>query len=214
MAGRSLAPPDRLPPRIQRRRAYLASDSSPRIDPTRDPTPDPSPTPHDLPSRPPHRPARSFRPRGPSPPNPGAEAGRSADLRSTVHEALSSPRGSVRGPRDVDRLCGSWCASGDAATSGVAPEPTLGGGALRWQGQIARATRGRDLHLNVPFPRKPPDLLMAESPPTGGLSALTATAAVPYGGSGQNVVQRRREPLARLLERALDVQARRAGLGP
>ena len=50
-------------------------------------------------------------------------------------------------------------------------------GALRWQGQIARAMRGRDLHLNVPFPRKPPDLLMAESPPTGGLSALTGTAA-------------------------------------
>jgi hypothetical protein len=44
--------------------------------------------------------------------------------------------------------------------------------ALPWQGQIARATRGRDLHLNVPFPRKQPDLLMAESPPTGGLSAL------------------------------------------
>jgi len=46
-------------------------------------------------------------------------------------------------------------------------------GALRLEGQIARATRGRDLHLNVPFPREPPDLLMAESPPTGGLSALT-----------------------------------------
>jgi hypothetical protein len=46
-------------------------------------------------------------------------------------------------------------------------------GALRWHGQIAKATRGRDLHLNVPLPRKPPDLLMAESPPTGGLSALT-----------------------------------------
>jgi hypothetical protein len=48
--------------------------------------------------------------------------------------------------------------------------------ALRWQGQIARATRGRDLHLNVPFPRKPPDLLMAESPPTGGLSAFNQPA--------------------------------------
>ena len=34
------------------------------------------------------------------------------------------------------------------------------------------------------------------------------------GGSGQDVVQRRREPLARLLELALDVQACRAGLGP
>ena len=151
-------------------------------------------------------------------------------------------------------------------------------GALGWQGQIARATRGRDLHLNVPFPRKPPDLLMAESPPTGGLSALTgprpplccaspaltrrpaqldtprkrlepcqstlevrcggisggrparcpsispsspsitdstnAKAAPDGGGSGQDVVQRRREPLAGLLELALDVQACRAGLGP
>jgi len=37
------------------------------------------------------------------------------------------------------------------------------------------ATRGRDLLLNVPFPRKPPDLLMAESPPPGGLSALNGT---------------------------------------
>ena len=153
-------------------------------------------------------------------------------------------------------------------------------GALGWQGQIARATRGRDLHLNVPFPRKPPDLLMAESPPTGGLSALTgprpppllrgaspaltrrppssillgsdsnpcqstlevrsgrisagppapcgasvrrarpsrtrriANAAPDGGGSGQDVVQRRGEPLAGLLELALDVQACRAGLGP
>jgi hypothetical protein len=141
-------------------------------------------------------------------------------------------------------------------------------GALRWESQIARATRGRDLHLNVPFPRKPPDLLMAESPPTGGLSALAApqpplfvarrlanprtpvrlaryaseaTRTLPIdargavrdasledgprlaehqsvepvhqglderesgAGSGQDVVQRRREPLARLLELALDV---------
>ena len=52
-------------------------------------------------------------------------------------------------------------------------------GALRWQGQIARATRGRDLHLNVPFPREPPDLLMAESPPTGGLSAFNGPAVDP-----------------------------------
>jgi hypothetical protein len=37
------------------------------------------------------------------------------------------------------------------------------------------ATRGRDFLLNVPFPRKQPDLLMAESPSTGGLSALTDT---------------------------------------
>jgi len=52
-------------------------------------------------------------------------------------------------------------------------------GALRWQGQTARATRGRDLQLNVPFPRKPPDLLMAESPPTGGLSAFNRPAGDP-----------------------------------
>src|SRR5260370_25262948 len=52
-------------------------------------------------------------------------------------------------------------------------------GALPWHGQIARATRGRDLHLNVPFPRKQPDLLMAESPPMGGLSAFNRPAADP-----------------------------------
>ncbi len=51
--------------------------------------------------------------------------------------------------------------------------------ALPWHGQIARATRGRDLHLNVPFPRKQPDLLMAESPPTGGLSALNGHRSRP-----------------------------------
>src|SRR4051794_39551157 len=44
--------------------------------------------------------------------------------------------------------------------------------ALPCLGQIAKATRGRDLLMNVPLPRKPPDLLMAESPPTGGLSAF------------------------------------------
>src|SRR5215217_3674686 len=48
---------------------------------------------------------------------------------------------------------------------------------------------------------------MAESPPAGGLSALRAR-------SGQDVGQRDREALARLLELALDVQARRAGLRP
>ena len=42
----------------------------------------------------------------------------------------------------------------------------------------------------------------------------SAKAAPEGGGSGQDVLQRRREPLARLLELALDVQARRAGLGP
>src|SRR5258708_10474953 len=147
-------------------------------------------------------------------------------------------------------------------------------GALPWHGQIARATRGRDLHLNVPFPRKQPDLLMAESPPTGGLSALNRPIAVnplaarrlssaprrpalfepcrstlevrcathlwrmacglcratvrrarpsrtprakgarEGGASGQDVVQRGREPFARLLELTLDVQARRASIGP
>src|SRR5579872_7414981 len=86
--------------------------------------------------------------------------------------------------------------------------------------QIATATRGRDLLLNVPFPRKQPDLLMAESPPTGGLSALNGAQQPPCcaarrcGGSGQDVVQRRRESVARFLEFALDVQPRRAGLGP
>jgi hypothetical protein len=49
--------------------------------------------------------------------------------------------------------------------------------ALLWSCQIAKATRGRDLLLNVPFPRKPPDLLMAESPPKGGLSALRGADA-------------------------------------
>ena len=48
---------------------------------------------------------------------------------------------------------------------------------------------------------------MAESPPTGGLSALQRR-------SGQDVGERRREALARLLELALEVQARGAGLGP
>jgi len=55
-------------------------------------------------------------------------------------------------------------------------------GALRWQGQIAMATRGRDLHLNVPLPRKPPDLLMAESPPMGGLSAFNELQSTPDQG--------------------------------
>ncbi len=36
------------------------------------------------------------------------------------------------------------------------------------------------LHLNVPFPRKQPDLLMAESPSTGGLSALTGLQSTPF----------------------------------
>src|SRR5947209_18291557 len=83
------------------------------------------------------------------------------------------------------------------------------------------ATRGRDLLLNVPFPRKQPDLLMAESPLTGGLSAFNGRApradvcAAPgRGGSGQEVVQGRDQALAGLLELALDVQARRTGLGP
>ena len=61
------------------------------------------------------------------------------------------------------------------------PGKPLLAGALPWRGQTARATRGRDLQLNVPFPRKPPDLLMAESPPAGGLSALRARSR-PVGG--------------------------------
>src|SRR3954465_12779380 len=52
---------------------------------------------------------------------------------------------------------------------------------------------------------------MAESPPAGGLSAFNRPEGA---GSGQDVVERRREALARLLELALDVQACRAGLGP
>jgi hypothetical protein len=83
------------------------------------------------------------------------------------------PRGTMTGPRvagapAVTRPCRvsrqRRCSEADA---------------LPWQGQIARATRGRDLHLNVPFPRKQPDLLMAESPPTGGLSALTGPQPPP-----------------------------------
>src|ERR1700686_1708564 len=64
-------------------------------------------------------------------------------------------------------------------------------GALGWQGQIARATRGRDLHLNVPFPRKQPDLLMAESPPTGGLSALNRPAVDPLAARRPSSAPRR-----------------------
>jgi hypothetical protein len=74
---------------------------------------------------------------------------------------------------------GRWCVSGDVATSGVAQGRCSQASALRWQGQIAMATRGRDLHLNVPLPRKPPDLLMAESPPMGGLSAFNRPAVDP-----------------------------------
>ena len=117
-------------------------------------------------------------------------------------------------------------------------------GALRSDRQIARATRGRDLHLNVPFPREPPDLLMAESPLTGGLSALNSPAIAPlvatHGStlmrgasveavqtlqsrvrrvcrrrvSREDVAQCRLELLARVLKFALDVQACRAAVGP
>ncbi len=62
-----------------------------------------------------------------------------------------------------------------------------GAGAVGWWGQLAMATRGRDFLLNVPFPREQPDLLMAESPPTGGLSALNpghAVLAAPPAGGG------------------------------
>jgi hypothetical protein len=48
---------------------------------------------------------------------------------------------------------------------------------------------------------------MAESPPKGGLSAFKGSReTAPEGGaSGQDVVELRRELLARLLEFALDV---------
>ena len=86
---------------------------------------------------------------------------------------MSTPRAWMSNYEAPDSLkASSWCASGDADTSGGAPGRCGETAALPLHGQIARATRGRDLHLNVPFPRKQPDLLMAESPPTGGLSAL------------------------------------------
>ena len=74
-----------------------------------------------------------------------------------------------RSPGPVLASCKNVTDRGRATRS---PRRRSGAGALPWQGQTARATRGRDLQLNVPFPRKPPDLLMAESPPTGGLSAF------------------------------------------
>src|SRR5580700_989265 len=55
---------------------------------------------------------------------------------------------------------------------------------------------------------------MGCAPLTGITDSTSAKAAPDNGGSGQDVVQRRREPLARLLELALDVQASWAGLGP
>src|SRR3954468_24285579 len=61
----------------------------------------------------------------------------------------------------------------------LAPRRRSEAGALSWWGQTARATRGRDLLLNIPFPREPPDLLMAESPPKGGLSAFNGPAVDP-----------------------------------
>src|SRR3954453_22384187 len=125
---------------------------------------------------------------------------------------MPSARGSGRGGR-WPRSTYSRSMWPDEA---VSMSPRVGPDALRWERQTARATWGRDLQLNVPFPRKPPDLLMAESPPTGGLSALTGRAARPARGAGsrQDVVERRREALAGLLELALDVQSRRSGLGP
>jgi hypothetical protein len=79
-------------------------------------------------------------------------------------------------------------------------------GALRWQGQIARATRGRDLHLNVPLPRKPPDLLMAESPPTGGLSAFNELST-----PCRPALARRPPCSIRLKSDSLSIDARGAG---
>jgi hypothetical protein len=80
----------------------------------------------------------------------------------------------------------------------------------RWQARYAEGVRQRgqpegETFRNVPFPRKQPDLLMAESPPKGGLSALTGARPALWCDSGHDVGQRRREPLARLLEFALDV---------
>ena len=74
-----------------------------------------------------------------------------------------------------DSLNASGLSSAVTRPRRVGAKAMLGEGALSWQGQIAMATGGRDLHLNVPFPRKQPDLLMAESPSTGGLSALTGS---------------------------------------
>ena len=85
-------------------------------------------------------------------------------------------------------------------------------GALGWQGQIARATRGRDLHLNVPFPRKPPDLLMAESPPTGGLSALTGPRPPPLL-RGASPALTRRPPSSILLGSDSNLANRRSRCG-
>ena len=112
---------------------------------------------------------------------------------------------------------GSKCRRrGRADRSGVA----LGGApgrfwearALRWQGQIARATRGRDLQLNVPFPRKPPDLLMAESPPTGGLSAFNGPAVDPLV-RGACPALTRRPPSSILLGSDSNLANRRSGCG-
>jgi hypothetical protein len=101
-----------------------------------------------------------------------------------VHESSSVQRASGlrfrRSPRGtMTRLWDRGCASGARPRRVSRHRRCSEASALRWRSQIARATRGRDLHLNVPFPRKPPDLLMAESPPTGGLSAFNRPAVDP-----------------------------------
>ena len=84
-------------------------------------------------------------------------------------------------------------------------------GALRWKGQIAMAPRGRDLHLNVPLPRKPPDLLMAESPPTGGLSALTGPPPRPFCCAAPRQSSHAGSPSSILLRSDSNLANRRSG---
>jgi hypothetical protein len=159
---------------------------------------------------------------------PMRRGARSAGHRGWTKDRASSDAARLAGPDDRSvavaivgsatgrgrERSGNWCASGHVATSGG----RQGGAETR----VCATLRGSDSEgnqrarpsLNVPFPRKPPDLLMAESPPTGGLSALTGArwrllrragpsrarqargVAAEGGGSGQDVVQRRREPVA------------------
>jgi hypothetical protein len=57
---------------------------------------------------------------------------------------------------------------------------TLGGAHATLAGSDSEGNQRARPSLNVPFPRKPPDLLMAESPPTGGLSAFNGPAVDPW----------------------------------
>jgi hypothetical protein len=115
-------------------------------------------------------------------------AGGVADHRAAAGhtDEVCRTRAFALGSRSVRSSCGAVAMSNSPATctqpasrppygheqSKAAPDPSCDGAPvrvgewpLRWQGQTARATRGRDLQLNVHFPRRPPDLLMAESPP-------------------------------------------------